>query len=279
MRIPMKYCKEIRGSSPWQYYVIEPVEDLSLPEGYEMHYLVGSAKVEGDFIVTTRGNEYSMLTYMYEYSGTSRHDPHKRYRFSEDEMYIAYGRAEDPNFDQKLERRMKEITEGTGSLVRAEYPIHTNGRDRRTCKAWFISPDESKWLYALDYDPLRDEGDKHRKTTESITILEEYPLRYIKWVRDGGQDLIDLLNELSRIRDLCIDQKEGNLSRYLANTAYSGVSETAARTQALRFELDQMADQMVAFCAKALGVYKHDQEAVLIDEIRELSGIRVQPIC
>lgn len=261
MRIPMKYCHEIAGSDPWKYYVILPAEHLPVPKGYEMHYLVGSAKVDGDYIVTDHGNEnytpYS--TYMFEYGDTSRRTPHKRYRFSEDEMYIAYARDEDPDFDKKLERRKEEITVGQGFLVRAEYPVHVNGRTKKTEKAWFISPDSSKWLYALDYDILRDKGDKHRKSNESIRILEKSYLWDLSLVRHDEQELYELLSELGKVRDMCVEPKCDNFIEYLTDEACSCIPDEVI-TDTLYFELDQMSKQMIQFCDKAVSDYKKKRE-------------------
>lgn len=278
MRIPIKYCREIKGSGSWQYYVIEPAPALPVPAGYEMHFPLIYAVVQNNYIQTKRGNEnWPPYLYMFEATDKDRHHPQARYRFTEEEMFCAYGRAEDPNFDRKLNRRIRLLCNGAGSLVNVQMMAHKNGSNVAAVPRWFLSPDNDKWLYSLRYNPVTNVGEKHRRITRSISVREVYRTQDLSAIWAVQDQLAGLLDKLDHVRSLCIKPDEGSLAKHLALDSIANMPpEVTAEDSELLSRLERSAEEIEIVCNMAVTAYKEDRVSALSKEIHDLIGINIE---
>lgn len=201
--ISIKYYKGgVDGFRP--FYNIAPPENVPELCGYVMRMPADRAKITDKCVVIFQGNEWDPKSrehlFMFEKEEKTPGHPSKRYRYHEAEVFIMYGNASSPTFGERLEKRIRIFSEGSGKLVRATFRQYEHQHHmKRECAGWFLSPDaDPKWVYSFDYDPLQNRG-KHNRNAVGFSVLEEYAVDMAAVQRHKDR-IKELLGELDRIR-------------------------------------------------------------------------------
>jgi|GEM_PF-6975698 len=266
----------------------------SIPEltGYVLRISLDYVRDVDEGIWLEHGNEWDKTQrawrYMFEKEVKTPRHPSKRYRYTEDEVFIAYESDKSPTFVARMNKRIATFTKGSGKLVRAQY---TESYDRISYRAasWLIIPNGSAWAYELDYDPMRDIG-KRRISADGFQILESYDFDDIAVLHadEYKERLQQLLAEQNRLCELKpyrgdIDKKE-TIAQTIANdfyrripsevrNEYEGYHQDAVHALLERFRC--LAGQMERECINAIRNYQNEKLKPIEDEIKNLIGIEI----
>ena len=306
LSIPIKYLSgEDDNIFRPSYIITAPKGEPSL-DGYILRQPKEYAYTDGKSIVIEHGNEWvgekKEFRYMLERREKVPGKKSKRYRYSEEEMIQLYGRSESKTYDERLQKRSRIVSSGSGSLIRARYSVYDN-YDKRTVSGWLLSPDaDSTWVYELGYDPLRDIG-KHSRKARGFSLEESYHVDDISVIRDSAKQLISLLNRLDAVREIVsecwrnrsyIYGADGDLvyaqsvAENISYSAYNDFIPKAAREKNVGGEyvqkpealetlqkLTQIATKMEEECRRLTDAYRHEKASEVCRQIRSLTGIDI----
>lgn len=300
MSISRKYLKGEEDTLLESFYIISPPENMPELAGYVMKQRQEYCKLSESSITFFCGSEWNkkekVFYYMFEREEKIPGHPSKRFRFSEEELIRAYGLANSPSFDDRLDRRIQKIARGPGSLVRIRFrEQYDSGED------WCIAPDNDlQWVYTFNYDALRDTG-KHNRKANGFAVLEQYHVDDIAVFRiaekDNENSIYPLLKELSAARNLLIKSISIDSwtrdcpTQEIAQTIYSNTISSLIRSNGIRkgwgdFELKEKAglinalseniEEMGSLCENYMGKFKAEKIKEICERIKELSGIEIQ---
>ena len=300
-RIPIKYLKR-KESGYIPLFVIEAPANTPELSGYVMKIPQDQVEVTDTALLLRNGNEWSKKDrkyyFMFEKEEKVKGHPAKRYRYSEQEFVMLYGRAKSKTFDQRLEERIQRSQAGPGRLLKASYSDYKDG-ERKVTTDWLIGSDsDQKWAYEFSYDPLRDTG-KHSLTAKGFSVIEEYPVPDISILVRNKGDLPPLLHRLDRMRMLKLEFPETGLvydrfgsivkpksiGEAIAFIAYNLIPSEAkedkvyqdkyAKPEAeeLLVRLNEISKEMEIKCLDFLDSYRSEQLNELTAKIKELTGI------
>lgn len=243
---------------------------------------------EGD-ILLWHGNEWNkeqqVWQFMFEREDKIPGHPAKRYRYTEEEVYIAYQQDKNPLFTTQMEKRKAALAGGAGRLVRAQYIEKRNGLSHRIRK-WYVIPQKSAWAYPLDYDSLTDNGRK-RVRTAGFVILEAYDMPDIAILRMNSEQVQQALSELNNLRNLepggvydnLLSAEPTAIPQYVFGKVYKSIPSEVrehldpTREATLKDELNQLALQMESLCWDAIRQYQAEHIPPVIEKLKELIGI------
>lgn len=308
--IPRKYFKGRDDNAIWPVYIIAAPENVPELDGYVMKSMQDFTNITNNSIIFLQGNEWNrkqkVYLYMFEKEAKTPGHPSKRYRYTEEEVIRLYGNALSPTFEERLEKRKKTIEKGPGKLLRASYADFTVKDGKQIKNGWFVAPDANpKWIYPLNYDPLRDLG-KHNRDAKGFSILEEYTLPDIAILREHKDQLKRLLSNLDYIRSLKVDPEFGyqeyvydkkgqiihasSLAEALAFHAYEQIPEEIRTNsqsyrgkltekpegEQIRLKLMRISAKMEKLCAETVQKYQSEKLSAIASEIKDLIGIDIQ---
>ncbi|MDD6667765.1 MAG: hypothetical protein PUE58_07430 [Lachnospiraceae bacterium] len=302
-RIPITYLKRQEGGYI-PVFVIEAPANTPELSGYVMKIPQDKVEVTDTALLLQNGNEWSKKDrkyyFMFEKEEKVKGHPAKRYRYSEQEFVMLYGRAESKTFDQRLEKRIKRSQTGPGRLLKASYCDYEY-REMKVSTDWLIGSDsDQKWAYEFSYDPLRDTG-KHSLTAKGFSVIEEYPVPDISILVRNKGDLPPLLHRLDRVRMLklafpetiLVYDRSGSMvnpksiGEAIAFFAYDLIPSeakqdkmyygTCAKPEAeeLLVRLNKISTEMEIQCLDFLDSYRSEQLNELTAKIKELTGINM----
>ena len=302
-RIPIKYLKRKEGGYI-PVFVIEAPENTPELSGYVMKIPQDKVEITDTALLLQNGNEWSKkdrkYSFMFEKEKKVKGHPAKRYRYSETEFVVLYGRAKSKTFDQRLEERIQRSQAGPGRLLKASYSDYED-RVMKVSTDWLIGSDsDKKWVYEFSYDPLRDTG-KHSQTAKGFSVIEEYPIPDISVLIRNKDDLPPLLYQLDHVRMLKLAFPETELvydkfgsivipksiCESIAFIAYNLIPSeakedkmyygTCAKPEAeeLLVRLNEISKEMEIKCLDFLDSYRSEQLNELTAKIKELTGINM----
>ncbi len=302
-RIPIKYLKR-KESGYIPVFVIKAPENTPELSGYVIKMPQDETEVTDTSLLLHNGNEWSKKDrkyyFMFEKEEKVKGHPAKRYRYSEEEFVILYGRAESKTFDQRLEERIKRSQAGPGRLLKASYTDYED-HTKKISTDWLIGSDaDQKWVYEFSYDPLRDTG-KHSQAAKGFSVMEEYPISNISVLFNNKDDLLPLLHRLDHARMLKVafpntglvyDRsgsiiKPKSIGEAIALIAYDLIPSEAKESKVyhdkyakpeaeeLRSQLTEIGTEMERKCFDYLNSYRSVQINELTAKIKELTGISI----
>lgn len=307
IRLPKKYLKR-EESGYNSVYVIDPPENAPELSGYVLKIETDRVSEDKTSLTMHYGNEWDkknrQYLYMFEREDKVKGVRSKRFRYTEEETYILYGRAISKTFDKRLAERQEKVTSGSGKLIRARYSDYQDHTIQSSIE-WFISADaDSKWVYEFTYNTLTDVG-KHSCTAKGFSILEEYSIEDISVLFNVKDNLSYLLHQLDHVRSIrmkspskpFVYDKFGNLIKanspgeVIALKAYDELlpSEikydleeygTFERPEAekLRRQLYKIGKEMEKECESVIEEYRTQKIETIINDIKELTGISMSLI-
>lgn len=307
IRLPKKYLKR-EESGYNSVYVIDPPENAPELSGYVLKIETDRVSEDKTSLTMHYGNEWDkknrQYLYMFEREDKVKGVRSKRFRYTEEETYILYGRAISKTFDKRLAERQEKVTSGSGKLIRARYSDYQDHTIQSSIE-WFISADaDSKWVYEFTYNTLTDVG-KHSCTAKGFSILEEYSIEDISVLFNVKDNLSYLLHQLDHVRSIrmksqskpFVYDKFGNLIKanspgeVIALKAYDELlpSEikydlekygTFERPEAekLRRQLYKIGKEMEKECESVIEEYRTQKIETIINDIKELTGVSMSLI-
>lgn len=301
--IPKKYYKGADDNIFHPYYIIAAPENESALHGYVLKIPKQYATITDEHIILEDGNEWNVKAckrlYMFEIEKKIPGHPSKRYRYTEEELIILYGKANSKTFMERLEKREQLYTSGPGKLIRAKYVAYEK-HSKYPTEEWLVAPSaDAKWAYSLSYNPLKDQG-KHNKDAKGFSLLEEYDIKDLSVLQTSKSQLIPLLNELDSVREWkvseekifnCYYNKSGHyvssssLAESLALILYDRVPNGAklelrryetSECEALRLRLTDLSEEMVRECTDTLSRIKSERLERITKDIQSLIGITIE---
>lgn len=276
-------------------YVIAAPKSENLLKGYVMKLDVSSVKIKEPLIVLTEGNEWDKKTkqrlFMFEKAEKEPGKKAKRYRYTEEELYILYESDKSKTFTKRLKNRQDLFKGGPGRLIKASYLEFVLKALVRFDK-WMISPDVDKlWAYEFDYSPLYNKG-KHR----SYRAYQEYHVDDISVLWENREELEVLLNKFDSIRYMSMsrlfsgrifdkngsDIRAKNLIEELTFAAYNKLPSIVVEDthlhetengERIRKRISEIAKQIDDICNEEFELYREVELEKVKKDIKKLVGI------
>lgn len=278
--ISKKYLKREEDTRFYPTYIIAPPAKVPELDGYVLKISKEYVTVDDKTVILSRGNEWNKkeqkIFYTFEKEIKEKGKAFKRYRYEEDELLFLYRQSESKNFEKALKKRENISTKGPGSLIQASFTTYHKKYGYEQETGWFVmSKADEKWVYPLDYDPLRDLG-KHSKQAKGFTILEEYPVQDIAILRFHAEELTRLIKSLNSCRSLIISELYNEtFAEYLVRKSLYLIPTECCEEKKFKSELLDAAKIMEEKCQSHLDKYKKDKIEHIAEEIKNLIGIDI----
>lgn len=302
--IPIKYLIGREDNAYHPTYILSAPENTPALEGYVVKVRQEFTTLEQNQIILHKGNEWNASQKRYFYMFERRHKIpgrySKRYRYTDEEVFIMYGRAQSPTFETRLKKRINIFTKGPGKLVKVKYNIYSQDKGLLPYHIWCISPnDDTKWVYDFNYDPYNDQG-KHNKGAKGYSVIEAYAVDDIAVLHKDKRKLLYLLERYDNTKSIAwwktnriLTDREGNYitaqspGEVLAFSVYDIVDKeittvhkgnkylASDQGELLRKELLVISDKYIDDCMLIINKYQEQKLHEITDEIKSLIGIQM----
>lgn len=266
-------------------YIIAPPESSDELSGYCMKVRDRFIHV-GDKTLEIEGSVWNKqerkMYYMFEVKEKTPGKKSKRFRYTEEEAIILYGKDGTKNFEEQYIKRKEKISAGPGELIFAEFSTRRDGINTRET-GWFFSPENDKWVYPFWYDPLEDVG-KHNRTAKGFRVLEHYDIDDISVFRgEKREEIVALLTKIKSIKRKAYKYSEKDITKHLMDgipydlrKIYIGRSEFDSElTKNVTPRLSEYSEELVSYINSAIAEYNTRELKTLQGEIFKLLGVNI----